>query len=396
VSSHFSRTTRSLASDTPALALVAWGCGALLLAVWFCWFFLSQVTVYALSRQARLEVQQSAHPVASTIASKVLVNRMTLGRDVRAGEVLLELDASAEQGHVREETSRLAGFAPRLASLQREIGTTRLLAADDQLSLRAAVAAARSRAEEAGVAEEFARESERRLREDHLAGGAAQIDALRAAADTRRLAAASDALAADVRRLESETSMRADQHQAHLEGLARALAQLQGEQATSATTLARLRDDVDRLTIRAPVAGVLGDVAPLGAGSFVALGQKLATVVPRGELAIVAEFSPALVLGRIRPGQHARLRLDGFPWAEYGTIDARVSRVATEIRDQQVRVEFTPEPAPGARAPLQHGLPGAIEVAIDHVSPATLVLRSIGQIGTDARPRAARPAAPQS
>jgi membrane fusion protein (multidrug efflux system) len=382
MSSGFARTTRSLARDTPALALLAWVLSALLLAAWSGWFFLSRVTVYEVSQRARLEVRQSAHPVAATVASKVLANRMLLGREVRAGEVLVELDASAEQGRVDEEQSRLAAYAPRLVSLQREIQAVQRTLGDDQQSFAAAVTAARARAQEAGVAADFARDAERRTREDNLAGGASQIDALRAGADARRLAAARDALLADVGRIEADAQARSHQQQAQIESLVRAATALQGEQATTGATLARLRQDVARLEIRAPVAGVLGDVAPLVPGSFVAPGQKLASVVPRGDLIIVAEFNPAGVLGRIQPGQLGRMRLDGFPWAEYGTVAARVSRVATEIRDQRVRVEFTPEPSPGVQTHLQHGLPGAIEVGIEQASPATLVLRAAGQLGS--------------
>ena len=40
--------------------------------------------------------------------------------------------------------------------------------------------------------------------------------------------------------------------------------------------------------------------------------DALGTVTQRGELKLVADF-PAAALGRIQPGQAARLRLDGFP-----------------------------------------------------------------------------------
>ncbi len=397
MASGFARTTRSLAGDTPAMALVLWMLAALLLAAWCGWFFLSQVTVYEVSQRARLEVHQSAHPVTAAVASKVHVNRMMLGREVLAGDLLVELDAGAEQSRLDEEQSRLAAYPPRLLSLQREIQAIQRALADDQQSFAAAVAAARARARDAGVAADFALEAERRTREDYLAGGASQADALRAGADARRLAAARDALLADIHRVEGDAQARGHQQQARIESLAGAAAALQGEQATTLATLARLRQDVERLAIRAPVGGVLGEVAPLVAGSFVAQGQKLATVVPRGELIIVAEFNPAAVLGRIQAGQAGRMRLDGFPWAEYGTVAARVSRVATEIRDQRVRVEFTPEPSALARTYLQHGLPGAIEVGVGQASPATLVLRAVGQLGTGtARTDGPRTAAPSS
>ena len=66
---------------------------------------------------------------------------------------------------------------------------------------------------------------------------------------------------------------------------------------------------------------------------------------------------PAVALGR-RAGQPARLRLDSFPWTQYGSLATTVSRVASEVRDGRVRVELTVASEPPARLPLQHGLRG--------------------------------------
>ncbi len=123
-----------------------------------------------------------------------------------------------------------------------------------------------------------------------------------------------------------------------------------------------------------------------------AQGERLATVVPHGGLIIVADFTPASVLGRIRPGQSARLRLDGFPWAQYGSVPATVTRVAGEVRDGLVRVEFTPVLAAAPRLALQHGLPGSVEVGIEQVSPAQLVLRAAGRFDASAPAAAPLPA----
>jgi membrane fusion protein (multidrug efflux system) len=123
-------------------------------------------------------------------------------------------------------------------------------------------------------------------------------------------------------------------------------------------------------------------------GAYVAEGQRLATIVPDGDLIIAADFSPSLTLGRVRPGQPGRLRLDAFPWAQYGTIPATVSRVATEIRDNFVRVEFAVAPDAAQSRLVQHGLLGSVEVSVEEVSPASLVLRAAGLllsgVGSDA------------
>jgi membrane fusion protein (multidrug efflux system) len=109
-------------------------------------------------------------------------------------------------------------------------------------------------------------------------------------------------------------------------------------------------------------------------------GDKLAAVVPAGKLRVVANFDPPAALGRIRPGQHARLRLQGFPWAQYGSVAATITNVASEIRDGSIRVELALDAHSDSRLPLQHGLPGSVEVEIETLSPANLVLRTAGSL----------------
>jgi membrane fusion protein (multidrug efflux system) len=389
VAAQFFRTTRSLARDGSALALMAWVLAALLLVVWLAWFVFGRVTVFEVSRSARLEVQQAAHPVAATAAGKVLSSHMALGQEVHAGDVLLTLDASRENLHLQEEQSRLAAFAPRIDSLKREIAALKQAQTQDREAAEATVRAARARAQEATGAADYARDTERRLKDESKAGGVSAVEAQRAAADARKLSAARDALAADALRAQSDARTRHSQQQAQVEALQRAIVTLTGERATTRSSMARLAQEQEQLVLRAPADGVLGEVLSLGSGAFVTAGQKVATVVPRGGLVIVANFPPAAVLGRIHPGQQARMRLDGFPWTAFGSLDAEVTLVASEIRDQMVRVELRPLPAPDSRILLQHGLPGAVEISLEQVSPAVLLLRAIGQVSPDALLRGA-------
>lgn len=384
MAAQFSRTTRSLDRDNSALAMIIWAIAALLLAIWLAWFFGGSVVVFEVSRNARLEVQKSAHPVAATIAGKVLASRMTVGQKVHAGEVLVTLDASRESLRLDEEQTRLAGFAPRIASLRREIAALKQAQAQDLQAAEATVRAAQFRTQEATAATDYARDNERRLTEESKAGGVAAVEALRAAAETRKLDAAREALAADALRAQSDARTRMSQQQAQIETLERAIVTLEGEHDTTRSSIARLSHEQAQMVFRAPVDGVLGEVLTLGSGAFVTAGQRIATVVPRGGLTIVANFPPAAVLGRIHPGQQARMRLDGFPWTAFGSLDAEVSLVASEIRDQTVRVELKPLPATNSRIVLQHGLPGTVEISIEQTAPAWLLLRAIGQVSPDA------------
>jgi membrane fusion protein (multidrug efflux system) len=339
--------------------------------------------VFEVSKSARLEVQQSANPVAAAVAGKVVESRIVLGQEIHTGDVLVTLDLGREQLRLDEEKTRLAAYEPRLASLAREVASLKRAAQDDRGSADAAIASAKARAREAGAAADFARDNERRLRDESKAGGVAQTDALRAAAEAQKLFAARDAIAADATRIESESRTRRSQQDAQIENLERSIVTLQGEQTTTQSTISRLTQEMEQYVVRSPVDGIVGEVAQLRAGAYINAGQVLATVVPRGGLMVVADFAPAAVLGRMHAGQTGTLRLDGFPWTEFGSIDVRVQRVASEIRDRTVRVELVPLPTAGTKILMQHGLPGTVEIRMEQASPAVLLLRAIGQISPD-------------
>jgi membrane fusion protein (multidrug efflux system) len=383
LAAQFSRTTRSLNRDSSALALLVWAFAGVLLAAWLAWFVLGRVTVYEVSRSARLEVQQSAHPVAALVAGKVDMNTMVLGQEVHAGDVLARLDASRESLRLQEEQTRLEAYPPRLESLGREVAALRQAQVQDRLAAEAAIRSARFRAQEASAGVDFAKDNERRLKEESRIGGAAQVDALRAGSEAQKQSAARDALGADAQRMEGDARTRQAQAQAQIENLERAIVTLEGERATTRSSISRLTQELEQFVLRAPVDGVVGEVLAVRAGAYVTAGQKIATVVPRGGLVIVADFPPAAVLGRIRSGQSANMRLDGFPWTEFGGLEAEVTLVSSEIRDQLVRVELKPRPSAHSRILLQHGLPGTVEISLEQTSPARLMLRAIGQVSPD-------------
>ena len=383
----FARTTRALMADDARPAWWAWGLALLLGAAWAAWFLFGRVTVFELSRQARLEVQRSAQAVAVAQGGAVLRSHLVLGREVRAGDLLLELDDRVSTLRLAEESSRLAGLPARQAALREEIAAldgargTELQAAD------AAAQAALARSGEAAAQLDFARDHERRLAAELASGSVAEIDALRARSESRRQASARDALVADARRNTLEAAGRAQQMRSRIDALKGQLLALDTDAHTLQASVARLQAEIERLRVRAPIDGTLADVATLGPGSVVPQGHKLAVVLPRGTLMVVAEFHAASALGRVRAGQTALLRLDGFPWAQHGSVNARVQRVDGEVhevlrgeaREPRLRVELALEPGTLPPQLLQHGLSGSVEVALESVSPAVLLLRAAGQ-----------------
>jgi len=379
VSAAFTQTTRSLSADSARPALIAWAVAALLLAAWAGWFALGRVTLAQVSTQARLELRQSAQPLAAAAAGRVTAHRLVLGQAVQAGEVLVELDAEEARTRLAEARARQQAVGAELKALGAELLRRDEATQLEQRATEASTQAAQARVHEGAGTLLHAAEQARRLAAEAEAGGVPQAEARQAEAEVRRLASAREALVADARRLQAAGATQVAEMRSQIEALRRQQAALEGEGAVLVATLARLQQDVEQRLVRAPQAGRVGEIAPLRPGDVVSAGQRFATLLPAGELIVAADFDPATAFGRLRPGQTARLRLSGFAWAQYGSVPATVARVAGELRDGRLRVELVPAAVAHPTLPLQHGLPGTVEVDTEQVSPAVLLLRAVGQ-----------------
>jgi len=380
MASTFFRSVRSLEADNSQRSYLGLALVALLLGAWMVWFFGARVSVYAVTNKAGLEVDRAAHSVQSAVSGRVVATHLVLDQEVKAGDVLVELDSGAQHFQLTEEQTQRAGANPQIHSREEEIASEEQALEHDQQSAKDALEEARAHYREAEAAAQFAQAESERLRKMYNAGVVAELDLNRSVADSQQRRAAADSLHYGVVRLEGEQLTRTNERKAHIEQLTSELNKLRSDQATAGVTIQRLEEEVDRRWIRAPVDGKLGEVAPLRIGMVVHEGEKLAAVVPAGKLRVVANFDPPAALGRIRPGQHARLRLEGFPWAQYGSVAATITNVASEIRDGSIRVELALDAHSDSRIPLQHGLPGSVEVEIETLSPANLVLRTAGSL----------------
>ncbi len=95
-----------------------------------------------------------------------------------------------------------------------------------------------------------------------------------------------------------------------------------------------------------------------------------------GRLQIQAEFPPA-VLGDIHPGQPALFRPSRDASLPDGALRARVLHVANEIQNAKANVELSLE-APLPSKAAFGGLPGSVDVEVEQVTPAALLMRSAG------------------
>lgn len=373
----FSRTLGAVRADRGRYAPAAAGLGILILGSWAIWLFAGQIAVYRMSARARLEVSPAPAQVAAPVGGRLVEVHLIVGTRVVVGDVLVAIDTAAEHIALDRAKARLAAVEPELESLSRELVAEATAgrggATSDQEAESEVIA--RRRAVEAALAQ--AEEDEKRTRAMVEGGATAAADLSRAIAETKQRRAARDAVIHEAGGRNADRQSREATRAVRREQLTRQRAELEATVATLRGEIEQLVHEIDRRTLRAPVDGVLGDVAALRPGAVLADGAVVATVVPEGKLQVVGEYGPETI-GRLAAGQRARVRLDAFPWTHYGTLDARVARVGNEVHDNLIRVELVLEPSQTA-IPIAHGMTGTVEIEVEHASPAELLLRAIGK-----------------
>ena len=377
----FSQTTRSLANDRSPAPIFAWlwdGPALRLVDLVRVW----RRDGLRTSRKARLEVIQLPHHVAASLSGRIVID---IGDHRTKGAREPGADRAGCQRRDRlrlaEEETRLTGAA---AANRIDAGRTcsrwsrpgMRICGRRRLHLTQQGPASRKSTRRSNSHEATKAGSKR---QSAMAGGVAEIDALRAASEADKLSASKDALTADLKRSSRIGKCVPTRPRHALRICGGPSSRWKARWRRARATIARIQQTIDRHVIRAPVAGRIGDAASLYTGAYVAEGQRLFSVVPPGELMIVGDFNPPRRWDACVRASAATMRLDGFPWAQY----RQHRRDGEPGRDRERATapsgsSSRPAPAGNPTAIMQHGVPGVIEVAVEQTAPALLVLRAAG------------------
>ncbi|HYH80131.1 MAG TPA: HlyD family efflux transporter periplasmic adaptor subunit [Longimicrobium sp.] len=368
----FAGTTRALRADSGRGALALQLAGAAAVAAWGVWMATARLTLYEASAAARVETGRAVHPVDAPAVGRVAsAAGLRLDAEVRAGDVLVVLDAGAERIELERERGLAVSIQRERAALAARLDDEGRVLARTRDALAASAGEAAARVREAESARRLAEAQRGRAEALHAAGSISTAELGNARAAAEQAASAADALRSAGAAGEARGRQAAAESEARANALRGSLAALEAEAARAAAAARRWELEIERKTIRAPVDGRLARVEAVRPGQVLPAGARVAEVVPAGAMRIVAEL-PAEAVGRVRAGQTARLRLDAFPPTRYGTVLARVARVGAEPRAGRVRVECEVVRVP-AGIPLQHGLAGTLEIAVGAETPASLL-----------------------
>jgi hemolysin D len=96
----------------------------------------------------------------------------------------------------------------------------------------------------------------------------------------------------------------------------------------AADKLAKAKVSTSHMELRSPIDGIVQGSVVTSPGQVVTVGEELMQIVPeRGEIEIES-YLPNQDIGFVKPGDTARVKIEAFPFTRYGTVDATVTRVA--------------------------------------------------------------------
>jgi hemolysin D len=337
------------------------------------WSYLGQVDVVAVA-QGRVIPNGYSKVVQAPETGPVAAIHVSEGDPVEAGDLLLELDAAkadADLAAAREERRVALVELERLEQLQQALaalapGEWSAIRTEDPVARETWEAfgdrlrllqreRTRQSAEHAGAQRQLGKlrallplvarmaRDQKKLAEDKLAPEqqylAAEQERLELEHDIRTQAARVDAGAAlvaeTVARIQLAISEFRHRLQEDLEKARHRLAVL--EQAWVKAAASRAARDV-----RAPVTGVVQQLAVHSAGAVVTPAQNLMLIVPRdGSLEVEAMIANQDI-GFVEVGQTVEVKIDTFPFTRYGTLRGTVSALSADaVADAQRNSGYT-------------------------------------------------------
>jgi HlyD family secretion protein len=146
---------------------------------------------------------------------------------------------------------------------------------------------------------------------------------------------------------------------------------------------------ISKATITAPIDGTVTALEIQHPGAMVRAGQQLAAIAPSGARLIVEAQVPNARIGFVEKGLPVKIKLDAFPFQDYGSISGTVMEVSPDARtkDQQgsfYRVLIAPSQTTmvnrGKVLKLRPGLALTAEIVTERKSVLDLLLEPIRKL----------------
>ncbi len=164
------------------------------------------------------------------------------------------------------------------------------------------------------------------------------------------------------------------------------LTQEQQDLANLEGQLAQAKEQRDRDTIPASVSGTVYNIKVAKTGATLQPGEELLSIAPEGEELIVEAKVLNRDIGFVKPGMPVKVKLETFPYQEFGILSGTVEKVsANSVNNQQeglvfparVRLKQHSVRVRGQEVPLTPGMAVTAEIVTRQRTVLSFVLEPI-------------------
>lgn len=123
--------------------------------------------------------------------------------------------------------------------------------------------------------------------------------------------------------------------QQQLQQLQVEITQLKTQIAEGKKALSALQLKIEEQTIKAPVNGVISSLELQNIGQIVQSGDTIAELAPENMPLVLSALLPSQEAGLVKKGMPVKIKLDAYPYQDYGVINGTVSSISSDSKPHE-------------------------------------------------------------
>lgn len=139
-------------------------------------------------------------------------------------------------------------------------------------------------------------------------------------------------LKADLERKRSEATQAQLSTQQEIEQLRLRQAEIRGKMNEIQAQIATAKAKKDQRYVYAPTSGVITTLNLKHSGQVVQPGDAIAEISPQGKPLILSTLLPSQEAGFVKPGMTTQIKLDAFPYQDFGLVSGKVLSVSPDSK----------------------------------------------------------------
>lgn len=340
------------------------------------WAVTGEIDVYRTSQNGTLENQGGALKVQSQVSATIKESHLTLGMRVEKGDLLLQLDDKTASINLSKLQDELTANLQQQTILKEQ---TQLTAQKYQLlesSLKSEIKQIETQLEQSKKVLDTQQNIQDGFKALAKTSAVAQMDLLRQNLEVVKAQSLTQVQTIELSNKKQEIPRNQREQDLAISQINSRLSALADRQEQLSRAIASAQIEVNKYAIKAAEAGEVVQLIALPKGNHITPTTKLATISNGADWLIHSQFSAKDAVGHVKQGQTARVLVDGFPWRQYGSLSATVSRVAKAGIDGRVDVYLQLRDNADSQIPLTFGQPVTVEIKTQSLSPIMLLLNA--------------------